>query len=278
MLFRSYEGSIDGIRFRSLASSGQMPLNSVKEFVTKNVPLSTRDSYKEYELNVYKHLRSDDLKYSETERFDRAKRILGRYARLLDMSGAVSKIGSGFVEELAEQVNKIVKTTNMKVGVVIVDYVKLMADRYAMLKGDKTDSLRTFIRRSPEMLSRQIGLKWNCVVFALHQLSGEANTKAPHAPLNHAMASECKDFGENCQRAFCLGRRDQETGCQRLDASKLREDEPGLTNHVVVKFDGNSCGFKMEEGWTVDPNAGFIKTSYSGRSMDVPVGYGDRNR
>ena len=125
----------------------------------------------------------------------------------------------------------------MKVGVVIVDYVKLMADRYAMLKGDKTDSLRTFIRRSPEMLSRQIGLKWNCVVFALHQLSGEANTKAPHAPLNHAMASECKDFGENCQRAFCLGRRDQETGCQRLDASKLREDEPGLTNHVVVKFE-----------------------------------------
>ena len=273
-IYANYEGSIDNIRLRAVAAAGHMPLDAVKMFMTKGIPLSTRDSYREYEIERYKHMRSEELMYSEAERFERARTLLNKYAMLLDMSGSVNKIGSGFVEELAEQVNKVVKSTKMSPAMVIVDYVKLMADRYAVIKGDKTDSLRTYIRRAPEMLCRHIALKHKCFIFAMHQLSGEANTKAPHAPLSHAMASECKDFGENCQRAFCLGKRDQETGCQRMDASKLREDEPGLTSHAVLKFDGTSCNFRMEDGWTIDPNAGFIKTSYSGRSMDVPVGYG----
>jgi len=276
-VYANYEGSIDSIRFRVLAAAGGMPLNSVKNLILNKVPLSTRDSYKDYEVNLYKNIKSEELRYSEAERYERGKYMLNRYARLLDMSGAVAKLGSGYVEELAEQVNKIVKATSMGIAVVIVDYVKLMSDRYAVFRGDKTDSLRTYIRRAPELLGRLIGLKNNCFVFAIHQLSGDANTKAPHTPLHHAMASECKDFGENCQRAFCLGKKDEHTGLQRLDASKLREDEPGLTNYAVIKFDGNSCRFKLEDGWTIDPNAGFIKTSYSGRMMDVPVGYGDRN-
>lgn len=54
-----------------------------------------------------------------------------------------------------------------------------------------------------------------------------------------------------------------------MDASKLRSDETPSKSYVVVKFDGETSSFSLDNNWIIDEHAGFVKASYSGSSMDV---------
>lgn len=281
-IYANYEGSVDSLRYRLLAVFTSIPVNIIKDHIINKSPLSTRDSLKDYELQKYAKVDNKDLWLSESDRYSMIPNY-AKYIRILDMSGQNdSNVGSGYVEELCGQIDKYVRTHKCGVGVACVDYAKLMADRHAS-KVNQMEQLRHFIRRIPSALAVGIGLKYNCAVWINHQISGEANSTKPHKLLHHSMSSECKDFGENCHRIFCLGFKDPESGVQILNASKLRDEEaPGLT-YTTVKFNGTSCVYEIDETWDVD-NHGFVKKSFSGSSMDVghsvrfaPLSFDDRD-
>lgn len=266
-IYANYEGGVDSLRYRLISMFSSIPVSVVKDHILNKTPLSTKDNFKDYELQKYSKVVNKDLWLSESDRYS----IIPNYAKhikLLDMSGQNdSGVGSGYVEELCGQIDKYVRMTKCGVGVACVDYAKLMADRHAS-KVNQMEQLRHFIRRIPSALAIGLGLKYNCAVWINQQISGEANSTKPHKLLHHSMSSECKDFGENCHRIFCLGAKDPESGVQILNASKLRDEEaPGLT-YVTVKFNSISSVYEIDDTWDVD-NHGFVKKSFSGSSMDV---------
>lgn len=266
-IYANYEGSVDSLRYRLISVFAATPVNTIKEHIINGVPLSTKDNLKDYELQRYAKVENKDLWLSESDRFAAVPNY-AKYVKILDMSGQNdSGVGSGYVEELCGQIDKYTRMAKCGVGVVCVDYAKLMADRYAS-KVNQMEMLRHFIRRIPSALSVGIGLKYKCPVWINQQISGEANATKPHKLLHHSMSSECKDFGENCHRIFCLGAKDPDSGVQILNASKLRDEEaPGLS-YTTVKFNSRTCVFEIDETWDVDSH-GFVKKSFSGSSMDV---------
>jgi len=266
-IYANYEGSVDSLRYRLLAVFTSIPVNIIKDYILNKSPLSTKDNLKDYELQKYAKVDNKDLWLSESDRYSMIPNY-AKYIRILDMSGQNdSNVGSGYVEELCGQIDKYVRGNKCGVGVACVDYAKLMADRHAS-KVNQMEQLRHFIRRIPSALGIGIGLKYNCAVWINQQISGEANSTKPHKLLHHSMSSECKDFGENCHRIFCLGAKDPESGVQILNASKLRDEEaPGLT-YITIKFNSTSCVYEIDDTWDVD-NHGFVKKSFSGSSMDV---------
>ena len=281
-IYANYEGSVDSLRYRLLAVFTSIPVNIIKDHIINKSLLSTRDNLKDYELQKYAKVDNKDLWLSESDRYSMVPNY-AKYIKILDMSGQNdSNVGSGYVEELCAQIDKYVRSNKCGVGVACVDYAKLLADRHAS-KVNQMEQLRHFIRRIPSALAVGIGLKYSCAVWINQQISGEANSTKPHKLLHHSMSSECKDFGENCHRIFCLGAKDPESGVQILNASKLRDEEaPGLT-YTTVKFNGTSCVYEIDDTWDVD-NHGFVKKSFSGSSMDVghsvrfaPLSFDDRD-
>jgi len=263
-----YEDSLDSIRFRLLASMAEIPVKHVIEFISSGVPLSTRDSYRDYEVKRYSGIHDSFLKKPECERFEEAKSILSQHCRIVSLNGENPRHkGKGYVDELTGQINSVVRSTKLEPGVVVLDYAKLMAERY--MNGTDFSNLRHYIRAIPEKISLEICNKFKCHAFILQQLSGAATKIKPGVPIHHSEASECKDFAENCHRVFCLGNKHPTSGVQRLDASKLRNDEFKSKNHAVIRFDGSTCNFEVDNNWVIDDHDGFAPAGIAGAAMSV---------
>lgn len=264
-----YEDSLDSIRFRLISSLAQIPPKHVIAFFTKGEPLSTRTTYRDYEVERYANVVDDSIKKPECERFEEAKGILAEHCRIISLNGEnQNHKGKGYVEELATQVSHCVKSSKADMGVLVLDYAKLMAERSIGSKGNY-DNLRHLIKNIPEKIALEICNKYKCHAFILQQLSGAATKIAPGKPIHHSDASECKDFAENCHRVFCLGNKHPDSGVQRFDASKLRNDEFKSKNHAVIRFNNNTCNFELNTDWVIDESSGFVPSGIAGSSMDV---------
>jgi replicative DNA helicase len=263
-----YEDSLDSIRFRLLASMAEIPVKHIIEHVTSNAPLSTRDSYRDYEIKKYESISDSFLKKPEVERFNEAKELLSKHCRIISLNGENPRHkGKGYIDELSAQINHCMKSSKADLGVLVLDYAKLMAERH--MNGTDFNNLRHYIRAIPEKISLEICNKYKCHAFILQQLSGAATKIKPGVPIHHSEASECKDFAENCHRVFCLGSKHPTSGVQRFDASKLRNDEFKSKNHAVIRFDSHTCNFEIDNSWVIDDHDGFAPAGIAGASIGV---------
>jgi hypothetical protein len=263
-----YEDSLDSIRFRLLASMAEIPVRHIVEFITNGTPLSTRDNYRDYEVKRYAGVHDSNIKKPECERFEDAKKILSDHCRIISLNGENPRHkGKGYIDELTAQINSCARSAKSDIGVVVLDYAKLMAERH--MNGTDFSNLRHYIRAIPEKISLEICNKFKCHAFILQQLSGAATKIKPGVPIHHSEASECKDFAENCHRVFCLGNKHPSSGVQRLDASKLRNDEFKSKNHAVIRFDSYTCNFEVDDNWVIDDHDGFAPAGVAGATMSV---------
>lgn len=265
-----YEDSLDSIRFRLLASMAEIPMRHVMDYVLNGIPLSTRTSYREYEIKRYSAVHDENIKRPEIERFEDAKNILSSHCRIISLNGENQQHkGKGYIEELTGQLNSCVKASGSDLGVCVLDYAKLMAERYVTSGKDNFQNLRHYIKAIPEKVSLEICNKFKCHAVILQQLSGASTKTRPGMPIHHSEASECKDFAENCHRVFCLGNKHSQSGVQRFDASKLRNDEFKSKNHAVIRFNGDTCNYELDNDWVVDEHSGFVPAGIAGAAMGV---------
>jgi replicative DNA helicase len=265
-----YEDSLDSIRFRLLASMADMPMKHVMEYIINGTPLSTRSTYREYELKRYASISNDSIKRPEVERFEEAKVILADHCRIISLNGENQQHkGKGYIDELTAQLNSCVKSSSSDLGVCVLDYAKLMAERHVTGGKDGFQNLRHYIKAIPERVSLEICNKFKCYAVVLQQLSGASTKTRPGMAIHHSEASECKDFAENCHRVFCLGNKHPQSGVQRFDASKLRNDEFKSKNYAVIRFNGDTCNYEVDDDWVVDDHSGFAPAGIAGSSMSV---------
>ena len=270
-IYANYEGNTDTIRYRLMAMLAKMPTNTVKDFLSQRVALSTSSNLNEYEMKRYARVVNDELRLPEAVRYINALEMANTYARILDMSGSGNTgLGSGYIPEMVSQIHKFVNSTNHDIGLVVTDYAKLIADRHLYHKGIDMVHLRHYIKRIPEMLSIQVGMKYNCTVVILHQLSGAANDIKPGKPLHHSDSAESKDFVENLHRNFMIGAVHPTFGVQRFQATKLRDDERPSIMHSVIRLDRDSSSFVSDSDYVIDEYDGFAPASVARRGLGAP--------
>src|SRR5262249_19254294 len=128
----------------------------------------------------------------------------------------------------------------------------VMCRRYCVSHGlDESKRLRHLISRFMNELSQRVAQSYNCSVWVLSQLSGEANKKAPTSVQHYADAAEGKNFAENLDYCFCLGNKDTESRCAQFMAGKTRRTE-GMARPTVVQLTRFSKLVSNERDFAVD--------------------------
>ncbi len=168
------------------------------------------------------------------------------------------KAGTGGVDEIAAELEKYRQRYGWLPGCVIIDYALLCVKRQINANGwDLDKKLRHMVNGFPEECRRLIADRFNCHVWVLQQLSGQANKRAAGQKMSHADSAEAGSFGENLWYAFCLGNKTSDS-MVRLDVSKTRNSEDNA-GPFILKLDGRFARFvEADEGHMIDPQSNRI--------------------
>ncbi len=240
--FVTYEARLDNeIRLRSLSYAAQILRSSLESMGEAGLAtLSTTNKLKKYEKIKYKKDLIEGYEVlGEQERAKQAMQLLNRHFRVLDMTGYDENArgaGSGFVSEIARRISwEIRKEKDAKVAIVCVDYVGAMAKRHLASIGKDENYLRHLITGAGLQARNQLADQFNAPVWLLHQLSGEANAKGPHAKLHHTSSAESKSFAENLDFALVVGQLNDANLCQ-ISCTKHRRTAGHVP--IVLKLTG----------------------------------------
>ena len=207
--------------------------------------LSTNENYHAFETERRAELpHREDLLLGETERLiDFSSRVYGRHFRLVDLD-SVEWGRTQPSQRIAERLGCM--ALDVQIAGVVIDYVGRAVK-------DFVDP--DFFRIPAETIRfiqgcrRQIVDRWNCPVWLIHQLNGEANQKKPGAMQHHRDAADCGSFGENLDACFVLGQRDRISGAFLLQCTKssIQPPEP-----AILRFDPHFATLRQTEDLRVD--------------------------
>jgi hypothetical protein len=178
----------------------------------------------------------------ELERLAIARDQVNKNLFLLDMSGLggggqlVTK-GSGYVPELVAELKALERSTGLSIGWVAVDYMGKMIDRHFRHSNADYGQLRHWIRGCPDEIRMKIAEYFDCTVWLLHQLAGEATKRHPTAKMHHADAAEGRMFAENLHYCFVIGNKDENTRVSLLHCTKDR-DTGNENTRSLIEMDG----------------------------------------
>jgi RecA/RadA recombinase len=219
--FVSYEARLDNeIRLRTLSYAAEIRRNSLETMGSDGLAgLSDADNLKKYEQKKYKtDILDGEYVKGEQERAASAIERLNRHLRVLDMTGYDENArgaGGGYIKEIARRISaELRKEKNAKVAIVVVDYVGAMVKRHLAAAEKDDNALRHLITGAGLSARNLLADQFNCPVWLLHQLSGQANEKSPGAKLDHTNSAESKSFAENLDFAFVVGKLTDDNLCQ----------------------------------------------------------------
>lgn len=188
-----------------------------------------------YELQMQAN---QEYKLSEVERYQAYAPQLEQCLRVLDLSGSDEHptAGRGYIPEIVSYLSRY----QSPIRAVFIDYAGLLCQRYIQSQGLEDSSYRTLLQQFGDRCRIEIAERFQCTVWALHQLKAELGKSSPTKLMHHSDAGESKDFAVNMAVCGCLGVADQATGCRRLNWSKIRyrptEQVPPTTLRINENF------------------------------------------
>jgi hypothetical protein len=256
LFIASYEGRRDEMQNRALGYAGKIARESIETMKNLN-DLSKADALKNYERKIFGKKIRKGLKVSgELGRARGAIKWLNEFVVVLDMTGSdpdMRGAGNGYIKEISQLISTQlrIRGDHYCAGVVI-DYVGAMVERH-MEAHDITDDQRRHLIRGAGLKSKSnIADVFNCPVWLMHQLTGDANSRSVAARMHHTDAAECKSFAENLDFAFVLGVPNADNMCT-LACTKHRR-QPHMDT-AVVRIDGGMNRVKSTNGrYVLDAN------------------------
>lgn len=163
---------------------------------------------------------------SETDRFKAGLCWLPQHFILLDLSGSEEHptAGYGYIDEIASYLSRLQDQLQVGFRSVYLDYAGLLIERHMEGIGQANNDrvFRSLLRSFGDQFKRKISERFQTTSWLLHQLKGEMGTANPTKLMHHSDAAESKDFAVNMAVCGCLGTADPQTGCRRLNWSKVR--------------------------------------------------------
>ena len=165
--------------------------------------------------------------------------------------------GSGYIPEIAERIKEpATPPGNGARRVIVVDYVGAMAnDIWPQQTGQ--NALRHVVADAPLMAANMLASEFGCPVWLVHQLSGEANRRAPGSKYHHTDAAEARNFGENVDFAFIIGSSNQ-LDLRQLACTKHRRTSARAATVLRMHLDGGSLEH-VGDKYVIDSSTKTIK-------------------
>lgn len=233
----TYEDGKRELLQRVLGYVAQVPRDTMEN--TAFLDMSTSDNLRDYEKKMFKSEIANGEPYmGEQERLDHAMGWLNNHLCIIDMTE--EGFGSGGVREIAMIIEQLLHETSSDCGSVIIDYAGMLVKRM-MMAGTVTGSfddasmLRHHLSGVPGAVKSQIADKFNCVAWVMHQLSGAANARGPAAKLDHTDAAEARNFAENLNFCFVVGKPTSDN-LLVMSCTKHRRRPP--RDSIIVRVDG----------------------------------------
>lgn len=214
----SYEAPLSTeLQHRALAYKATIRRDSLEAMGSHGIEALSKsiEVPKEYEKYEFKDAIADNMFIPEYDRAKSQIEILNDYTACFDFSGNDPNnpnAGSGGVAEIKEKLEKYLSymtkefETEFYVDTVIIDYLGAMIGRYREHSvGESAYSDAVFIQNSVAELKNKIAAAFNCHVWVLHQLTGQANSYSPTKQIKHTEAKGSSSYAENLDFAFQVG-------------------------------------------------------------------------
>lgn len=241
----SYEDPAELVRARIWSNAGSVPRDAIE-----SQKLSRTGNLKDYELARARQQQIDPATFpGEYERIQRAMARLNPFLHIIDMRGGDDGSGMGGEDEVATKLSRYADD-GLIPGLVIIDFVKVMIDRYIAKRGTRGDIDSARIRAietCPDNVKRLITNRYDCHGFLLQQFAGSETAKSWNAKLHASGASGCKSFFERVDNCFLLGNRERESQCAYIQCDKTRESTGAGERHLV-HYDIHSSRFVSADG------------------------------
>ena len=268
----AWEATSAELRLRAMSFAAQIPRKTLEEGNLLD-NLSRTGKLKPYEKRRFKSKIQHGIEVKgEWERAQQQKNILNRNLRFLDFSGADKDQrvnASDTVNGVVAAIESDQEQREMPgVGLVLADYAGAAAKRHIEVKGlDPSSQLRHIIGNFPMHCKNLIAVPYNCPVWVFHQLGTEANARAPGQAPKITDTAEARNFFENVDFGFMVGRPNNESLCiltaQKLRRAKRRDDS-------VLKIDGEmSSVYNASKKYLASSTDGIVERATYGKVADV---------
>lgn len=233
--FFHYEGSRDEMRVRLLSCLCEIDKDKIEDARFKD--FTTDDNLDPYEKILFRKWIEDGLDVpGERSRWEEKRTLINQCFGMVDMSGDPEnpKRGQGYIPEIASIIERDLRLSATKpdcpaeVGGVVIDYAGLCCRRHVNSRArPDPDLYYRLLSDFGEDCRRQIATVYRCPVWAMHQLSGQANKRTHAFKQSHADAAGSSSFAENLYFCFALGTKDPDFGSVLLTCSKARRSDMG---------------------------------------------------
>lgn len=162
----------------------------------------------------------------ERQRIERAVEIINRYCKFFDFSGTPRPSGKPFgfggINEIVSTLEFVLNEVKLPLRTVVIDWAEacLRNEMQANNIDAKyiTFKLGDFVRQ----VQTEIALRFDCMVFVVHQLAGDVVDRPATKLFHHSNASWCKSFANSATYAFVMGNEDVTTHICRFACTKAR--------------------------------------------------------
>jgi hypothetical protein len=274
--FISYETPKPELQQRSLVYAARLSRGSVNNMGKDGFEAlgNDADNPLEYEQKRFESLIAVGVFKPERVRVQEALPWLNKHVCFLDFSGAGSSeqpAGTRGVPEIAMEIKKELKLrgkANHYVKNVVIDYLGAMIDRDETKKAGKDrPEDHKYISQTVREIGAKIARHFDCHVWILHQLKGEANApKGIPKALHHTDAAGSKSFAEALDFCFTISTLNSDQ-CGILNCSKQRASFPMLPS--VVKVLGNFNEVTVPANLVIDSQGHIVDKQTNQMSGDT---------
>lgn len=239
-----WEGTLAEFRVRALSSLGKIDRGILETGEWDKMSYS-KETLREYERALYiEKIKQGEKVNPETVRKRWAEMTLNVNWRPVDMTGndpTAPSRGCDLVDGMVayirqDQMYRKGRGEDVCVGGIYADYLLAMADAYITHEGlRKKDELRFIIKQVPLHAKNRLAIPFQCPVWIIHQLSGDANSMAPGVIPKVTDSAEGKAFAENLDFCFQYGGRDENSRVI-LACGKARRAPP--QSALIVQIHG----------------------------------------
>ena len=256
----NYETTREEAMQRSISYAARIPSKRMEE--RRHKPLTTTENRSRYELEMNHrahHYGRPAFSSGEHERREEVMSWFSKHAVIIDMTRG--QAGAGGITEVVDRVEEMLVKRGCRCGFIAIDYLGAMA-KFKLMAEEGTFSdpvkLARLISQFAMRARLDLAIRFDCPVWLIHQLSGDANQRSPAAELNHSDAADCPLFAEHLDYSFIVGKLIEEDQVQiaKLKCTKhLRR--PSRTS-TIIKVNGAWSRVDEARDLSVDPGTGKV--------------------
>jgi RecA/RadA recombinase len=187
---------------------------------------------------------------TEIAKLQRFMPVLVNHFATIDLSA--EQFG-GRTSPMQSIVDRIVQL-ECRVAGVVIDYAGIAVRRHVAARGFRENGIARRLSHFVAESRTGIARRFECPVWIIHQLNGEANRNSPCVTPHHRNAAGCRSFGKELDACITLGTMDRQSHCMLIGVTKAPAD-PEIQIPTVLSYHPQFATIVEDHLHRIDPMA-----------------------